>query len=265
MTESAFEHVRPSTSGGGGLIFLCDHASSALPARYGTLGLEKAAFSTHIAYDIGAAEVCRSLAEAYGAPAVLARWSRLLIDVNRGPDDPTLVMKLSDGRIIPGNREAGPAEVEDRLARYHRPYHAAVDAEIAAERAAGRIPVLVSLHSFTPVWKGVARPWQVGVLWDCDDRLAKPLMTELKRAGFVVGDNEPYSGALENDCLWRHGTMNGLPHVLIEMRQDLLATPTAAQVFARRLKPVLDAGLAAMGPAETRFTRPRRRENDSQL
>lgn len=265
MTEAAVEHYRPSTAGRGGLIFLCDHAANALPKRYGRLGLDEAVFATHIAYDIGAAEVCRALAAAYGAPAVLARWSRLLIDVNRGPDDPTLVMKLSDGRIIPGNRDTGAEEIEHRLTRYHRPYHDAVAAAIAAERAAERVPVLVSLHSFTPVWKGFARPWQVGVLWDRDDRLAKPLMAELAKAGFVVGDNEPYSGALENDCLWRHGTMNGLPHVLIEMRQDLLATADAAQGFAQRLKPILDAALKAMGPAEIRFTRPARRENDSQL
>jgi len=248
MTESAFEHYLPSISGNGGLIFLCDHAANALPAGYGTLGLEDAAFATHIAYDIGAADVCRALAAAYGAPAVLARYSRLLIDLNRGPDDPTLVMKLSDGRIVPGNRNVAAEEVE-----------------IAAARDEGRVPVLISLHSFTPVWKGCPRPWQVGVLWDRDDRLARPLMMELEKAGVVVGDNEPYSGALENDCLWRHGTMNGLPHVLIEIRQDLLATMDAARGFALRLKPILDAALVRMGPAEIRFARPACAEKDSQL
>jgi predicted N-formylglutamate amidohydrolase len=265
MTESAVEHYRPSISGNSGLIFFCDHAANALPAGYGTLGLEDAAFATHIAYDIGAAEVCRALATAYGAPAVLARYSRLLIDLNRGPDDPTLVMKLSDGRIIPGNRNVGPEEIENRLAKYHRPYHEAIAAEIAAAQGEGRVPVLISLHSFTPVWKGFARPWQVGVLWDRDDRLARPLMAELERGGFVTGDNEPYSGALQNDCLWRHGTMNGLPHVLIEVRQDLLATPEAADGFAIRLKPVLDRALAAMGPAGIRFARAACAEKDSQL
>lgn len=252
----AFELYRPAASGGCGLIFLCDHASNALPARYGTLGLEAGAFAAHIAYDIGAAEVARALAEAYGAPAVLARFSRLLIDLNRGADDPTLVMKLSDGRIVPGNRDAGPEEIEDRLTKYHRPYHDAIGAEIAALRNAGRVPVLISVHSFTPAWKGAARPWQVGVLWDRDTRLARPLVDALAKAGFTVGGNEPYSGALENDCLYRHGTMNGLPHVLIELRQDLVAAPEAASSFAARLKPILDQALAAMGTPEIRFAHP---------
>jgi hypothetical protein len=106
------------------------------------------------------------------------------------------------------------------------------------------------------VWKGHPRPWEVGVLWDRDGRLARPLLAALERAGFATGDNEPYSGELENDCMYVHGTMNGLPHVLIEMRQDLIATPDAAHAFALRLKPVLDEALSQMGPAEIHFTRP---------
>ena len=247
---TAFERILGSR---GPLLFVCDHAANALPDSYGTLGLEKAAFATHIAYDIGAAEVTRALAHAYGAPAILARWSRLLIDLNRGADDPTLVMKLSDGSIIPGNRNAGKAEIAKRLEEFHAPYHAAIESEIAAM---GGVPVLISMHSFTPVWKGVRRPWEVGVLWDRDGRLALPLLDAFARAGFNVGDNEPYSGELENDCLYAHGTMNGLPHVLIEMRQDLIATPEAAQSFAKRLKPVLDEALAKMGAPELKFTRP---------
>ena len=256
MSEPAFSHLPAAAPGASSLIFLCDHASNALPDSYGTLGLEAGAFATHIASDIGAAEVTRALAAAYSATAILARWSRLLIDLNRGADDPTLVMKLSDGRIIPGNRDAGEEEIASRLTKYYRPYHAAITAEIAAARAAGRIPVLISMHSFTPAWKGVARPWEVGVLWDRDGRLARPLMAALTGAGFAVGDNEPYSGALENDCLYSHGTMNGLPHVLIEMRQDLIATPDAVRDFARRLKPALDRALAEMGAPEIGFTRP---------
>ena len=126
-TMTAFEAIagRPGTSP---LLFLCDHASNALPE--GGLGLEPALFSTHIAYDIGAAAVTRALAGAYGAPALLGRWSRLLIDLNRGADDPTLVMKLSDGSIIPGNRDADAAEVARRIADYHAPYHAAITAEL---------------------------------------------------------------------------------------------------------------------------------------
>ena len=253
MSDDAFEMVEGSAAP---LIFVCDHAANALPDFYGTLGLEAGAFATHIAQDIGAAQVTRALATSYEAPAILARWSRLLIDLNRGTDDPTLVMKLSDGRIIPGNRDADAKEIARRVANFHAPYHAAIDAEIVRARETGVIPTVISMHSFTPIWKGRRRPWEVGVLWDRDDRLARPLLAALARAGFVTGDNEPYSGELENDCLYRHGTMNGLPHVLIEIRQDLIATRETAQAVARRLKPILDEALAAMGPATIRFTRP---------
>lgn len=233
-----------------GLIFLCDHAANALPAGFGSLGLDPALLQTHIAYDIGAAEVTRTLAARFAAPAVLARWSRLLVDLNRGEDDPTLVMKLSDGSVIPGNREAGPEELARRIAAYHAPYHAAIAAEIDRAQAAGHRPALVSLHSFTPVWKGVPRPWQLGVLWDRDGRLAQPLLKELRTAGFVVGDNEPYSGELENDCLNRHGTRKGLPHALIEIRQDLVGDDMAARTFALRLEPILRRALEAVTAGE---------------
>jgi predicted N-formylglutamate amidohydrolase len=121
MTEKGFEAI----SGSGNVLFLCDHAANALPAAHGTLGLLPGLFHTHIAYDIGAAAVTRELAHRYGAPALLGVWSRLLIDLNRGADDPTIVMKLSDGSIIPGNRDADQGEVARRIAAYHAPYHAA--------------------------------------------------------------------------------------------------------------------------------------------
>lgn len=256
MIEQPYELVRPAGPAAG-LIFLCDHAAKALPDGYGVLGLPADLLDTHIGHDIGAAAVVHRLAERFAAPAVLGRWSRLLIDLNRGEDDPTLVMKLSDGSVIPGNRDADAAEIARRIATFHAPYHAAIAAEIARSRQAGQVPVLVSIHSFTPTWKGRRRPWQIGVLWDRDGRLARPLMARLADAGFVVGDNEPYSGALENDCLNRHGTANGLPHVLIEIRQDLIADEGAARSMADRLKPVLEAALADMGPPQIRFTSPR--------
>jgi predicted N-formylglutamate amidohydrolase len=237
MTENAFEAV----AGTGHLLLLCDHASNALPP--GGLGLDPALLSTHIAHDIGAAAVTRTLAAAYGAPAILGTWSRLLIDLNRGADDPTLVMKLSDGSAIPGNRDADAAEVARRIVAYHAPYHAAITREL--DRI-GKSAVIVSLHSFTPSWKSVPRKWDVGVLYDDDARLAAPLLHRLAQAGFTVGDNEPYTGALEGDTLNRHGTKRGLPHVLLEMRQDLIGEPAQAQDFALRLKPILDAALADM-------------------
>jgi len=239
MTENAFETI--AGDGIGRLLFLCDHASNRLPE--GGLGLEPGLLATHIAYDIGAAAVTRALARAYGAPAFLGGWSRLLIDLNRGADDPTIVMKLSDGSIIPGNRHAGPDEVARRIDMLHAPYHAAISRQL--DRM-GPAAVIVSMHSFTPAWKGRPRPWEVGVLYDRDRRLADPLMARLEEAGFVVGDNEPYSGALEGDTLYRHGTLRGLPHALIEIRQDLIGHDAAAGAFAGRLKPILDAVLADM-------------------
>jgi predicted N-formylglutamate amidohydrolase len=256
MTEHAFERIEPAGPEEPALLFVCDHASNALPRVFGTLGLRPALFDTHIACDIGAADVTRSLARAFGAPAILARWSRLLIDLNRGEDDPTLVMKLSDGAIVPGNVDVDEAKVRERIACYHAPYHEAIAAEIARPRERTRVPALISVHSFTPVWKGRARPWEIGVLWDRDDRLAKPLIRALREAGFSVGDNEPYSGELENDCMYRHGTMNGLPHVLIEIRQDLVSEPARAAGVAEKLEPVIADALTAMGHAQLRFTRP---------
>ena len=238
-----FTQIAPAPDAKTPLLFLCDHASNAVPAEYDGLGLARRLFETHIAYDIGAAFVTRTLAEAYGAPALLGGVSRLLIDLNRGADDPTLVMKLSDGSIIPGNRAADAAEVVLRLKHFHAPYHAAIRQEI---QRISRAAILVSIHSFTPAWKGVQRAWEVGVLYGRDDRLAKPLMKHLAKAGFTVGDNEPYAGALEGDTLDTHGTKTGHANVLIEIRQDFLEQEEKARAFAGRLKPLLDAALKDM-------------------
>ncbi len=234
------------------LLFVCDHAGNALPEGAGTLGLEPARLREHIAYDIGAREATLALAEAYGAAGVLARYSRLYIDLNRSEDDPTLVMRLSDGRIIPANAAIDDVEMERRIREVYRPYHAAIAERIDGLIAQAVVPVLISVHSFTPSWKGQSRPWQVGVLWDKDERLARPLLAAFRAQGLVTGDNEPYSGALHGDTMWQHGTRRGLPHVLIEMRQDLVASPEAARAFALSLKPALDGALKAMGPPQVR-------------
>ena len=175
-----------------------------------------------------------ALARLLDAPAILTRFSRLVIDPNRGEDDPTLVMRLYDGTIMPANRHVTPHEVERRLDAYHRPYHAAIEAEIDARLAAGRPPALVAIHSFTPRLRGRApRPWHVGVLWHLDGRLAAPLIARLRaEPDLCVGDNEPYSGQLEGDTLSRHGTAANLPNVLIEVRQDLIATETGQRLWA---------------------------------
>lgn len=223
-------------SAGAGLVLLCDHASNALPEAYGTLGLSPADLNRHIAYDIGAAAVTRMLAQALDVPAVLSHWSRLLIDINRGLDDPTLIMRLSDGAIVPGNRHLDAAERERRIGRYYLPYHRGLTDVLDQCTASGRLPALLSLHSFTDAWKGVPRPWHVGVLFDSDDRMARPLLAALRAEGdLAVGENQPYRGPLEGDTLWQHGLERGLKHVLIELRQDLVLTVEGQRAWADRL------------------------------
>lgn len=224
-----------------GLILICDHASNHIPQAYDGLGLDPACLERHIAYDIGAARVTRELARLSGVSAVLSKFSRLVIDPNRGLDDPTLVMKLSDGAIIPGNRDADADEVARRLIRFYQPYDAAITGQIARTIASGHDPALVSIHSFTPVWKDVERVWHFGVLWDTDSRLAMPLIHRLREEeGMVVGDNQPYSGALTGDTMNRHGTVPGYPHALIEIRQDLIDDDQKADRMAGRLANVLN-------------------------
>lgn len=219
-----------------GLLLLCDHASNALPAEYGSLGLPQSELARHIGWDIGAAEVTRALAARFGAPAILTRYSRLLVDPNRGPDDPTLVMRLSDGALVPGNARVDEAETAHRIATFHEPYHRAIEAQIDATLAQGIVPVVFAVHSFTPVWRGASRPWHVTLLWDLDPRIARPMIEAFRRdPALVVGDNEPYDGCLEGDTLYRHATMRGLPHALIELRQDLVADRAGVADWANRV------------------------------
>ncbi len=223
-----------------GVLILCDHASNAVPPDLGDLGLPEAEFRRHIAYDIGAAAVTRSLSRRLGAPAILTRFSRLIIDPNRGRDDPTLVMRLSDGAVIPGNAGVDEAEVQRRIARFYDPYDAAVSAAIHRALAAGHPPVVVTVHSFTPIWRGWPRPWHVGILWDADSRFARPLLQGLSAEdGLVVGDNEPYDGALAGDTVDRHATVRGLANALIEIRQDLIAADEGAEEWAERFARLL--------------------------
>ncbi len=234
-----------------GLIILCDHASNALPADYGTLGLKKAELKRHIAYDIGASELTRALAEGLKAPALLTHYSRLLIDPNRGEDDPTLIMRLSDGAIVPGNRRIDEAERQRRIKQFYYPYHNAITATIDQCLAAGTAPVLLSIHSFTESWKDVARPWHIGVLWDKDARFADPLLKAFYAAGdLIVGENEPYRGDLEGDTLWKHGTMRGLAHAILEVRQDLIRDAEGQAIWSERLLRIIRDILASQSNRE---------------
>jgi predicted N-formylglutamate amidohydrolase len=229
-----------------GLLILCDHAENRVLPTYGTLGLDAETLGRHIAYDIGIAGVAERLAHALGAPALLTRFSRLLIDPNRGLDDPTLIMQLSDGIVIPGNAVLDADEREARIARFYAPYHRAIDDAIEAAIAAGKPPILLSLHSFTQAWKSVPRPWHAAVLWDKDDRLASGLLAGLRALpGVTVGDNVPYTGKLKGDTLYRHGTKRGLAHALVELRQDLILDEKGQAEWAGRLAHVLRGMLAS--------------------
>lgn len=229
----------------GGLILLCDHASNRIPAEYADLGLPRAELERHIAYDIGAAALTRELAARFHAPAVLTCFSRLLIDPNRGEDDPTLIMRLSDGAVVPGNACLDEGGREERIARFYRPYHKRVAALVDETLATRNPPAVLSIHSYTPVWKGTRRPWHAGILWDRDPRFAVPLMEALRtEPGLRIGDNEPYVGALKNDCMYRHATVRGLANALLEVRNDLIATPAGVLEWADRLEPIIRRILA---------------------
>ncbi|WP_321501470.1 N-formylglutamate amidohydrolase [Breoghania sp.] len=224
----------------GGLLLLCDHARNELPQAYGTLGLPRAQLERHIGYDIGARDLTHTLAARLGAPAVLTTFSRLLIDPNRGEDDPTLVMRISDGALIPENAYIGAEERQKRIERYYRPYHETVSATLDRMTASGRPPVIISIHSFTAIWRGWARPWHTSILWDLDPRVPDILFAALARdPALIVGDNEPYDGALRNDTMYKHATTRGLAHALIEVRQDLIGNAQGVADWADRLEPIL--------------------------
>jgi predicted N-formylglutamate amidohydrolase len=231
----------------GPLLLVCDHASRAIPRSLGNLGLPEEQLGRHIAYDIGAAALTRRLAERFAATAVLSGYSRLVIDPNRDLADPTAIPVISDGVVIPGNRGLDAAAQAQRVDTLFRPYQEAVAQEIARVRARGQVPILLSIHSFTPTMRGVPRPWHIGVLWDRDPRLPVPLLNALRADGrWRVGDNEPYSGRdTTGGTVETHATPAGYPNVLLEVRQDLIDDDAGvalwAQVLGDALEPLLSA------------------------
>ncbi len=224
-------------------LITCDHASNVVPDSLGgTLGLLPEDMERHIAYDIGAAGASLALADALGCPAVLSNFSRLVIDPNRGNQDPTQLMRLYDGSVIPGNRHVDAKEHARRRAAYFTPYHDAV-AQIAARRTD---TVIVAMHSFTRQLRArPSRPWHIGVLFAWDARLAEPFIKLLEaEPDLVVGSNQPYAGHLPGDGIDRHALRHGRMNVLIELRQDLIEAPHAQQAWGERLAPLLEAALA---------------------
>ncbi len=233
-----YEYVHGDESAG--ILLLCDHARNALPEEYGDLGVPAAQFERHIGYDIGARAVTLELARRLNVPACLSTFSRLLIDPNRGEDDPTLIMRLSDGAVVPGNAKVDAAERQRRIERFHKPYHDLIGATLDRMTAAAPAPVVISIHSFTPVWRGVPRPWHVTVLWDSDPRAVDPMLAGLRsQVDLVVGDNEPCDGRLEKDTMNRHATKGGLAQGRLQSRQDWIADEAGALEWADGLEPIL--------------------------
>lgn len=227
------------------VLVVCDHASRRIPAALENLGLDELALGRHIASDIGAAEVAEGLATRLDAPAVLAGYSRLVVDCNRRLDDPTSILAVSDGEFIPGNQGLTGAQKRERVRQFFEPYHDAIQRRLGSFGRRGIVPALIAVHSFTPVFQETRRPWEIGILWDTDPRIPVPLIEGLARRGVVVGDNEPYSGRAPADyTIDHHGEATGLPHVSIEVRQDLVEHPQGAARWAAILAEVLAPILA---------------------
>jgi predicted N-formylglutamate amidohydrolase len=227
-------------------LLVCDHATNRMPAALDNLGVSANDLETHLALDIGAGNVTRFLSEALTLPAVLNGYSRLVVDCNRRLDDPS-AFTLGDGvTTVTGNRDLSQADRQSRADAIYWPYHHAIRDRLTALEPLGTAPALVAIHSFTPVLNGSEREWHFGVLWDSDPRIPQLLIESLRSIpGIIVGDNEPYSGRDPHDfTIDHHGEAEGLPHVSIEIRQDLIETPEGVRhwggLLAAALAPILD-------------------------
>lgn len=228
----AIEGVR----GPGGMLLVADHASAHVPADI-DLGIAPEVLGLHVAIDIGVAPLAEALCAATGCAAILATVSRLVCDFNRDEEAPGLLPTVSDGIAIPGNR-LDAAGREARLARFFRPYHRAVADAIMRSQPA----LILSLHSFTPRLESrpeEARPWEIGILYNEDERAARVALPLLADRGIVAGDNQPYSGRSLNATMNRHAEARGIPYLGIEVRQDLIDDPAAVSAWAARLAPVI--------------------------
>ena len=206
-------------------VIVADHAGNYLPRRLQSLGLARAELERHIAWDIGVGAVCRLMGGKLGAVVIEQNYSRLAIDCNRVPGSPTSIVEVSEHTTVPGNIGLDSTQIDSRISEIFRPYHDRITGELERRRHAGLATALIAMHSFTPVFKGIARPWHVGVLYNRDPRSAHLLMDLLRREeGLVVGDNEPYSVTDTTDyTIPVHGEQRQLHHVAIEIRQDLVA------------------------------------------
>ena len=218
-------------------FFTCDHAGHRIPRSLGQLGLEAADLHRHIAWDIGAAALTVQLSAALDATAVLQRYSRLVIDCNRPLHSADSIALLSEETLVPGNQNLGTEACGQRVREVFEPYHACIRSQLDARLQRGQPTLLIAVHSYTPVYRGQERPWHVGVLYHRDARLAHALGAALgNEPGLVVGDNQPYSVSDETDyAIPEYGERRGLPHVELEIRQDLIQDPAGQREWIERL------------------------------
>lgn len=231
------------------VLLVADHASNRIPGTLNNLGLDALVLEQHVAYDIGTRKLVTHLSQHLDAPAVVAGYSRLVVDLNRSLADSTLMPEVSDGIVIPGNQAMTPEHRAERVHTIYTPYREAIDATLYGMRTADSVPAFVSIHSFTPqmAGEGQRRPWHVGMMWDKDPRIALPMLKRLRAHpdNFHVGDNLPYSGKHEADyTIDHHAEAAGLPHVAIEIRQDLVNTEDGAERWSVILHEALEDILA---------------------
>lgn len=255
----AFEAVRVSNRHGESpFVLVCDHASNFVPAEYGTLGLPEEDLSKHIAWDPGAAGVAGFMSEMLDATLIESCISRLVIDCNRPLDAPDLIWTISESTLIPGNQNLTAADRKTRVALAYDPFHGAIDEVVNTRLAQGRETRLVAIHTFTPIYKGIQRPWHIGILHDEDLRLAMPLLMELNRdQETIVGDNQPYSPADRvYFTLDRHGRSQGLACVMIEIRNDEVKDTASQEKWARRLAGILAGNIPPVDARESTASEP---------
>ena len=241
------------------ILLVCDHASRQFPAALDTMGLDPVALRCHLALDIGAGALTGRLANTLSVTAVLCQYSRLVVDCNRQLMDPGAFLEFGDGIIVAGNRNLHPEEKKARADEIYWPYHNAVASQVERLQAAGRPPIFVAVHSFTPVLNGESRPWEVGVLWDTDRMTAGIFVHDLREAGFHVGDNEPYSGKSPQDfTIDHHAEAIGLPHVGIEIRQDLIDDDEGIQEIGKVLQQIFASLPARLNPTDINTRQPQR-------
>lgn len=249
VVQETHAPVRVSRRGGASpYVLVCDHASNFIPGHLGTLGLGEGELTRHIAWDPGALPVASRIAEMLDATLVESCVSRLVIDCNRPLDAPDLISPVSETTVVPGNGGLSEAARQERVALSWRPFHDAIEEVVAERLAGGRETRLVSVHSFTPVYKGVDRPWHIGIIHDADDRLAGPMVAALKGViGLEVGVNQPYSPADRvYYTLERHGRARGLACAMIEIRNDEIGDEAGQRKWAELLSAIL-AGLRPAG------------------